>query len=795
MVLSSRRRRAGIAAGIFGAIAAAALMAPFVGAPAPGPLLSRRSDAALEVTDRNGEPLRLLPDSDGTRFRPVRLGQVSPHLVRAVLAAEDRRFFSHAGADPVALARATWQNLVAMRIVSGASTLSMQLARILDPHPRGLAAKARQVLLALRLEAGLGKKGVLAEYLSRAPMGNRVVGFEAASRVYLDKPAQQLSPAEAALLACIPRSPSRANPWRRGDLLRERRDEVLRRMKRLGFLDDVSFDAALAEPVVLAENPFRLEAPHFLARVREECGPARDEERRIVGSLDLVLQRRVEALARRHLAEMRPNGVRHMAVVVLDVRRGEWLAIEGSGRSWDEAGGAIDGTRAPRQPGSALKPFTYALAFDRGMSPATVLPDLPRSFPWATGTWSPRNYDDRYHGPIRARQALACSVNVPAAVVLGAVGPESLLATLRTAGITTLGGDAAGYGLGLTLGAGEVRLDELTNAYAALVREGAWMPARSWRAVLDGDERVRRRPESGEPVRIVSPQAAAQVVDVLSDPDARAPAFGLWSVLRLPFAAMVKTGTSEGFRDNWCVGGTREVMVGVWCGNFDRSPMGNVSGVRGAGALWREVMLAWAELRHRGEDLSNRATLGPSPGELIRVPVCALSGMAPTRVCPLTVQELLRRSEPPLRLCDWHALGSDGRAAVAWPSLYRDWAAREGLLADAASSAPAAVSSSGFERRGRRGRGTGPAVEIVSPADGDSYLLVPDLPRRYQTIDLRCSVRGSPREIAWLVDGKQVARAPMPYSASWGLEPGTHRIQAAAGSASSPPVTVTVLGQ
>ncbi len=583
----------------------------------------------------------------------------------------------------------------------------------------------------MRLELSLGKRRILAEYLSRAPMGNRVVGYEAAALVYLGKPAAQLSPAEAALLASVPRAPSRANPWKSPAVLEARRDAVLARMRAADWLDDASYRAALAEKPVLARAPFRMEAPHFVRRVLEEtglqdAGPATAAARspspagaprgtlppggaesgaaripagaaRIVTTLDGALQSRVEALVRRQLADLAVHGVQQMAVVVLDVRRGEWLALEGSGLDGAAPGRWIDGTRAPRQPGSALKPFTYAAAFDHGFTPATVLPDIPHAFTWTGGTWAPRNYDEKWHGPVRAREALACSVNLPAAELLGAIGTDRLLEALRAAGIGTLTGGADAYGLGLTLGAGEVRLDELAQAYAALIRGGEWRPATSWRAALDARGRVSGRPSLPAPRRVFSEEAAAQVSDILADPEARAPAFGLWSVLRLPFPAAVKTGTSEGFRDNWCLGGTREVVVGVWCGNFNRAPMGNVSGVSGAGAVWREVMLAWAELEHPEGTEGMRETLVPPPGGMVRVPVCALSGLRPSPACPVSVVELLRRGQEPAASCGWHVRREDGRIAVAWPPLYLDWAVAEGLVDDLDAAASASVAAGGGE--------------------------------------------------------------------------------------------------
>jgi penicillin-binding protein 1C len=777
-------------------------------APDPRILLANVPAEALEVTDVHGMRLRLIPGADGVRHRAVDPDAVSPHLLQAVLAAEDRRFFHHLGVDPISLARALGQNLRHRRVVSGGSTLTMQLARLLDPRPRGLRDKIAQALLALRLEMALTKKEILAAYLARAPMGNRVVGYEAASLVYFGKSCARLSPAEAALLAGIPRSPSAANPWRGAETLSARRDGILKRMRRLGSIDDIALKAALSEPVVLAEGPFGYPAPHFLDRLEtelRETGLARETGgARVVSTLHPALQDRVERIVHRHLEDLSRHNVSHMAVAVLDVRRGEWMAIEGSGGYWDRPGGRIDGTRIPRQPGSALKPFTYAAAFDQGFTPATVIPDLPRSFTWEEGTWTPRNYDGLYRGPVRAREALACSLNVPAATLLNAVGPGALLTTLQNGGITTLAREASRYGLGLTLGAGEVRLDEMVLAYAALVRGGEWRGATSWRAIQDARGAVVARPRSVPVSRVCSEEAAIQVVDILSDPEARAATFGAWSVLRLPFPAMVKTGTSEGFRDNWAIGGTREVVVGVWCGNFNRYPMGNISGVSGAGSVWHDVMLAWADLFHRGEDLDVALRGDSLPEGLAPARVCSLSGLRPSRSCPRTVTEIFVRGQAPADVCDWHVPDDQGWVTVAWPPLYRDWAAREGLRSapsdeDAPAASRHAVDGARRARSIREARHDvdptrGAPVAILSPADGDAFVLSPDLPARYQTLALRCSVRGRPEDVSWLVDGQRIASPRFPYAASWPLVPGTHVIEVVAGGQRADSVTVTVYG-
>lgn len=756
-----------------------------VSAPHPAPLLAASPSKAVLVMDRAGDLLRFHPAPGGVRAIPVGVGETPPYLVEAVLAAEDGRFFHHPGVDPLAVVRAAWQNLTTGRVVSGASTVTMQLARLLQPRPRAWAAKLAQVRLALRLELALSKEEILAAYLSRVPMGHQVVGFAAASWLYLGKPLPRLSPAEAALLAAIPRAPSRLNPWKDLPALRARRDAVLARMRARGALDEPSYRAALEEPVVLADRPRRWEAPHLVKRALAEAPPAA-KGGRLVTTLHRPLQQRVERIVERALGELAEHGVKHMAVAVLDVPRGEWLALEGSGGFAQLHGGQLDGTRTPRQPGSALKPFTYAVAFDAGWGPADLLADLPAAFPWREGTWTPRNYDGRFRGPLRAREALACSVNIPAARLLARLGPGALLAVLQRAGLSTLSEPAEKYGLGLTLGAGEVRLDELTNAYAALLRGGVWRPAHSWRRVEDANGRVLARSAVGQARQLFTPEAAAQVVDILADPQARAAAFGEWSVLRLPFAAAVKTGTSEGFRDNWCVGGTAEVVVGVWCGDFQRVPMGNLSGVTGAGGVWREVMLVWAELFHPREDLRDAPTLLAPPPTLVRRRVCALSGLAPTQACPVTVEELLRRKAASLPPCHWHRRTADGRGVVHWPARYRAWAAELGLT------------------KGEPGGGQAPSVarreedsslQVLSPAHGDAYVVSPELPRTYQTLELRCAVPARVTEVTWLVNGVPLARAASPFTVSWVVQPGEHRFQVQAGQLRSKPVVITVYGR
>ena len=347
--------------------------------------------------------------------------------------------------------------------------------------------------------------------------------------------------------------------------------------------------------------------------------------------------------------------------MVLDNERGEWIAWEGSGDYFDaEHGGAINGPLMLRQPGSALKPLTYALAFEKGFTPASVLPDVPMHFPTAEPgvVYSPRNYDGRYRGPLLARAALAGSENVPAVALASELGVPDLLRFLNRAGLSTFDKTAAHYGLGLTLGNAEVRLDELVTAYAALARGGEWQRV---------DLSARRR--NGERRPLVSPRTAFWLADILSDAEARAYIFGRGGSLELPFPVAVKTGTSQAYHDNWTIGFTRRVTVGVWVGNFDRRPLRNSSGVTGAAPIFQAVMLA----AHRRLELAEDRLLDPDPS-LAERQICALSGELANDWCPVRRREWLPASSEPLP-CSWHHLADEG-PLVVWPAPFREWARR-----------------------------------------------------------------------------------------------------------------------
>lgn len=663
-------------------------------------LLDRAKHQSVTILDRHGEVLFEPLAATGNRAEWITA--VPPMIENATLAAEDRRFYQHSGIDPIAIVRASWENIRAMRVVEGGSTISQQAAKLLlESKDRSLGQKWNEAVLALRLEHRFTKREILALYLNLAPYGNRINGVARASRAYFGAPPESLTPAQAAFLAALPQRPSAFNPLRDPIRARVRQRSVLARMT----LSAQRRSDAMKERLRFTPRAQPVLAMHFIERLPP--GTTRT-------TLDANLQRDVLGIISAHRDDLLRHGAHSVAVAVLDNARGQWLAWEGSGDYFGENfGGAIDGVTTPRQPGSALKPFTYALAFESGDSPATVLADVPSHFPTAEEgvVYTPHNYDGRYRGPLRVRAALAGSENVPAVAMLAKLGPESLLRLLRNAGFTGLDRTADYYGLGLTLGDAEVTLEQLVKAYAVFARSGRTIDNR----------------------RLVSPRTAFWITDILSDPRAREYTFGTGGSLDFPFPVAVKTGTSQAYHDNWTVGYTRDVTVGVWVGNFDRSPLRGSSGVTGAAPIFHSVLLS-AVKRARGSlPIGDTTPIVARPANVESIEICALSGARPSPWCPAVQKEWLPTGEPP-RFCAWHHA-----QVVALPAEY--------------GGKPVARSEQVFR--------------IMNPPNGATYMIDPTLRTEFQTLRLRASAR-----VSWQIDGK-------PHrSHEWPLTRGSHTILA-----------------
>ncbi len=543
-----------------------------------------------KVFDRDGRLLARSLGPSGAWQSPALLDELGPHVRTAVLSAEDSRFNFHPGVDPLAIVRAGFQLVVHGRLISGASTITQQLARTTFTRPRSLWGKWQEMALSLQIETRLSKDEIFESYINRVHFGPNIVGIAAAADRYFGKPLSALDLAESASLAGMIRGPSLYNPLTRPDLVRIRRNRVLTRMKKHGSIDEPAYRSALNTPISLHPRPPLPGAHHWVRRLLVENESAK-ENLHIHSTLDGRLQREVQELTRAHRLLVHGQRVTAASVVIIDNIRAEVLVYVGSPNvhsTRDE--GQNDGAGALRQPGSTLKPLLYAGAVDAlNLSPATLLPDEELNFQTPAGHYSPQNYDRRFRGPVRARRALAGSLNVPAVALLQRLGVSQGLTLFRKFGLQSLKQSANYYGPALALGDGEVSLLELSGAYSALARGGEYLTPR---LLLDSPQAA--------PVSVVSRGAAALISEILSDNGARIETFGRGNSLDLGFEVAVKTGTSKGYRDSWTLGYTRALTVGVWVGNFNARPMNHATGASAAAPLFKKVMqLAMA---HRGEN-------------------------------------------------------------------------------------------------------------------------------------------------------------------------------------------------
>jgi penicillin-binding protein 1C len=616
--------------------------------PFPQKALEPASVVSLRILDRKGNLLReVLSDEEG-RSRWVSLPEISKNVILATLAAEDSRFYEHPGIDIRAIARAIIQNIRARRIISGGSTLTQQVVKNIYHFPRNWFWKTVEIWYALRLEISRSKDEILTQYLNRISYGNQTFGINAASWLYFDKPPAHLSLAEAAFLAGLPRGPSLYNPYRHQLRAQKRQREVLRRMLNKEMIEPEEYRRAFKEPLNLISPEISFRAPHFCDLVLSKIAP---KERQNISSLrttlDFELQKDVEVLLRNSVKSLKKWEVSNAAAVIMDNKSGEILCLVGSANFFDSYhSGQVSAVTSLRQPGSALKPFTYALALEQGMTPATFILDTEIRIRGKEVDYVPRNYDGKFHGPIRLREALACSYNVSAIRVLENIGVESLLHRLKKLGFETLDKGADYYGLGLTLGGGEVTLLELARAYSTLARSGIFQKERILLEAKDIQGRTKSFPK-GSSRRVFSPEVSYIITNILADRDARIPAFGEGSCLSLPFPCAVKTGTSANFRDNWALGYTPHHTVGVWVGNFDGRPMQSVSGVSGAGPLFRDIMLL---LEKREKRRNFDFTI---PAGLMEVYVCPQSGMLVGSFCPGKIKEIFIKGTEPKEICNF----------------------------------------------------------------------------------------------------------------------------------------------
>ena len=806
MAFGLRRRtvkRLVLAGVVASVLAAIALAGAVYLAPLPADPLDRLASDATKIYDRHGRLLYEVAGPAGSHTY-VPLEEISPALREATIATEDANFFDNPGVDFWATSRALFQNLREGRLVSGGSTISQQLARNLyvSPDERSspsLRRKLRESVLAIRLNRQLSKDDILELYLNQVYYGNLAYGAEAAARTYFGKPARDLDLAEATLLAGLPQSPTAHDPFLHPRAARERQRTVLSLMVGAGYVSEGEADAALREPLQFNPTPFPIKAPHFVVYVQgllEDMLGAERVDRgglRVYTTLDLDMQAAAEATARRHVERLRDRSVSNAALVALEPKSGQILAMLGSVDYFDEEiDGAVNVAISLRQPGSAIKPILYAAALGMGFTPATPIYDVHTAFTTRQGElFVPNNYDGLFHGIVPLRIALASSYNVPAVRVLRQVGLERFLNLADALGISTFG-NRERFDLSLTLGGGEVTLLDLTSAYAAFASGGLRREPVAVLRVEDTSGNVLHEWQPPPDQRVLSPQVAYLISDILSDERARIPGFGRASPLALSRPAAAKTGTTSDWRDNWAVGYTPDLVTGVWVGNADNRPMRNVSGITGAAPIWHDFMeealkaapprafprpegLVQAEVcspmgRRPGPWCQDRRlelfVAGSEPRELDDyyrpLRVCAPTGEVATAACPpdLVVERFFEF--PPAEVIPW------ARAAgVALPPLppYR-----EGPPPSAATRA-AHQDSAAF------------AVRLVSPDPEVVLRISNELPREAQALGVEALTSGpvAASEVRLYDNGRLLAILDEPpFRLAWPLEEGLHQFQASA---------------
>jgi penicillin-binding protein 1C len=766
---------------------------------------------AVEFSDRNGLPLGTLLSRDQDHTATTPLKQVSPHFIHAILAAEDGRYYQHGALEMRAIARSLISSIQAGRITSGASTITMQLARMIDPAPRTLSAKLDEIWLSWRLAAGMSKDEILDAYINRLPMGGNIYGVEAASRIYFGMPASELNIAQASILAAIPNNPNYLNPYDYWEPLKRRQRYVLNRMVKDRYITSEQADRAYNEEISLqSRQQGIIAAPHFLFWLANQL--PQEHPSHIRTTIDRPLQQFVQAQVQQVIRILAPNNVHHAAALVIDNHTGEVLAYVGSPDYFSDAQiGRNDGVQALRQPGSTLKPFLYQLALEkRVIRPNTVLADVPTRYaiPGAK-LYSPADYSQTFQGPVRVRAALANSLNIPAVRVLEKVGVPTFLERLHQLGFEHLTHPPDYYGLGLTLGSGEVSLWELARAYVILAHQGQvtpivaqvrspltslnksmvytqvfksplnppilgdfelWLPPKlgGWGGEMQHFNKGGIKEENNPKNSIGTASTWALITDMLSDSHARAKAFGVDSVLNLPFPAAVKTGTSSNFRDTWTVGFTTDYTVATWVGNFDGEPMRHVSGVMGAAPLWNRIMLHLHEHHEPG-------TFEP-PASLVQRPVCALSGMRPTPACPSVVQEYFypedlgeydRTSDTFYQVVSRGTDGQPVQYRLNLPEEYNEWLAMQPRTAQLISEeSPLAPGT----------------LKIVSPGNGDRFLLYPTQSSTAQRLEFKLATAPS-QPVEWWLNGQKLA-TDSANSLFWELRPGNWTLQVKSGETS-----------
>jgi 1A family penicillin-binding protein len=793
----------------------------FAGLPSAEIRPDQLQSPSVRITDQTGRLLYESFPTEGGRHQVLLIKQIPRALIEATLATEDSHFYTNPGVDLEGILRAAWTNLLGGETLAGGSTITQQVARnlLMSAEERGqrtLRRKLRESILAWQLTRRYSKDEILAFYLNQSYYGGMAYGVEAAAQTYFAKPVSDLSLAECALLAGLPQAPALYDPFSDPQAALTRRDIVLGLMEKTGYLTTDQRELTSREALVLTTEPYPMEAPHFALMVRAQVDAlftpaeiAASGGLTVRTTLNLDAQRAAEQAIARQMERLKEQGQRvlgynlnNAALVALDPRTGQILAMVGSPDDQDTAHhGAINMAIVPRQPGSALKPIIYAATFDptraHPWTPATSILDVQTHFVTHDNQpYTPANYDGLEHGPVLVRQALASSLNIPAVLALREIGLPRLFDLGGQLGLP-MPADPERYDLSLALGGGEVPLLNLTAAYGAFANTGFRVEPYAIEEIRDAQGTVLYQHRQPEPQRVLDERVAWLITDILSDDAARQIGFGRNSILNLDRPAAVKTGTTTNYHDNWTIGYTPDLVVGVWAGNASHEAMRDVNGLTGAAPIWHQAMRAILSGKPAHEFTR--------PKGLVQVEICTLSGLLPSPACPYKRQEWFIVGTEPTTPDTWYrtvlldsATGhlADDRTptdrrvpgvAVDLPPTAQNWARTNGLLLwndlQRTGSIPgkeqttSADALTGADRPGDAADSL-PAdtLQLTSPAPLTTYQITSTLPLSDQRIALEATGIDNLSSVTLMLDGQAIAtlNAP-PYRAWWQLAPGKHQ--------------------
>jgi 1A family penicillin-binding protein len=730
---------------------------------------------SVRITDRGGRLLYEIIPATGGRNAVLSVANIPQCMKDATIAVEDGNFYNNPGVDVAGIIRALWINIQGGETLAGGSTITQQVARTLllsdEVTERTLRRKLRESVLAWQLTRAYSKDEILALYLNQIYYGGMAYGIEAAAQTYFGKSASDLLLPECALLAGLPQTPGVYNPFTNPDLALERQKVVLGLMEKSGFLTTEQRVDAENSPLSYNAEPYPIEAPHFVWMIKDQLdelymsGQLNAEQSLVIRTtLDLSMQNLAEEIVKRRIelfkpleGQINPN-VKNAALVVLDPHTGEILTLVGSADYFDASiDGALNMATARRQSGSAFKPIIYAAALDpmhvNAFTAATAILDVSTTFTTKDGQpYKPVNYDGKEHGFVPVRDSLASSLNVPAVLTLEHVGIENVISLANQLGIRSLD-EPRNYDLSLALGGGAMNLLELSGAYAALANEGSYVQVTSILEIRDADGNLLYESEQPAARQVVDPRVAWLISDILSDDQARATGFSLNSVLKLDRTAAVKTGTTTNFHDNWTIGYTPDLLVGVWVGNSDREAMHNVTGLTGAAPIWHETMRSILQGRPDAKFTQ--------PVGLAQLDVCSLSGLLPTEACQHTKTEWFIEGTQPTAYDTFYQRSTAGEIVLVLPIEAQAWARSQGLpLLDEANGNPLGADS----------------LTLTSPIDNTTYRITPNLDLSAQQLSFSAPTVPGLAQMTFFVDGIPLATlSSPPYQVWWTLSLGEHR--------------------